>query len=664
MAKSARGASYGDQSIKSLKGADRVRKKPAVIFGSDDIIGAQHTFIEILANAVDEAREGFGDKIVVKKYLDLALEVEDFGRGVPLGYNEKEKRYNWELVFCELYAGGKYDNNDGNSAYEYSLGTNGLGAASTQYASEFMTVKSYNGKTLSEIDFKAGNPITDLRVSDIKLAGKRRGTIIKWRPDLKVFKEIDIPVAFLHDTLYRQSIVNAGVKFILEVEVAKNKFERTEFFYERGIEQHVEEITNGISITSPVRWQLAETMGKDREDLKEYKFKADITFCFAKTGITEYYHNASYLEYGGSPDKAVRTAFVYAIDKFIKSQGKYAKNEGKISFVDIVDNLVIVINSASTHTSFENQTKKSITNVFIQKALTDYIKQNLEIYLTENPGAAQQIMNQVLVNMRSREASEKHKLDIKKKLSGAQDVTGKVEKFIPCSSKDPSVREIYIVEGDSAASSCKKGRDADFQAIMPVRGKTLNCMKSTYDKIFQSEIIVDLLKVIGCGVEVGGKKGSVSTFNLDDLKWSKIVICTDADEDGFQIRTLLLTMFYRLLPTLIEKGKIFIAESPLFEINCGNDTYFAYNEREKAEILAKIEGKRYTIQRSKGLGENTAETMWQTTMCPQTRRLIAVSPADAEETAKMFEILLGDAIAERKRYITDNGHLYISEADI
>ncbi len=661
--KSTKSASYGDQSIKSLKGADRVRKKPAAILGSDDIIGCQHTFIEILANSVDEAREGFGDKIIVKKFLDLSLEVEDFGRGVPLGYNEKEKRWNWELVFCELYAGGKYDNNEGKSAYEFSLGTNGLGATATQYSSEYMSVKSYNGKTLSEMNFKAGNPVGELAVSDIT-GGKRRGTIIKWRPDLKVFKAIDIPVEFLENTMRRQAFVNAGIKFILEVEESKGKFRRAEYFYEKGIADYIAEITDGITITPPVLWNM-ETAGKDREDLPEYKVKAEITFCFAKSGTAEYYHNASFLEHGGSPDKAVRNAFVYTIDKYIKAQGKYNKNEEKISFVDIVDNLSIIISSASTQTSYENQTKKAITNSFIQKSLTEFIKQNLEIYLTENPSQAALIVNQVLINKRSREQSEKAKVDIKKKLSGNMDISNRVEKFIPCNSKDPELRELYIVEGDSAAGSCKLGRSAEFQAIMPVRGKTLNCMKSTYDKIFASDIIVDLLKVIGCGVEVDRKKpGALATFDFNALKWSKIIICTDADEDGFQIRTLLLAMFYRLLPTLIERGRVFIAESPLFEITAGNDTYFAYNEQEKIDIVSKLGSKKYTLQRSKGLGENTGEMMWQTTMCPQTRRLIAVSPTDAEETARMFDVLLGDALQERKRYITENGHLYIADADI
>ena len=531
-----------------------------------------------------------------------------------------------------------------------------------------MTVKSYNGTTLSEMDFKSGEPVGKLKVKelkDLKPGSKKQGTIIRWRPDLDVFKEVDIPVEFLENTLRRQAFVNAGIKFVLEVEDEKGKFKSSEFYYERGISDYILEITDGIALTNPVTWNL-ETMGRDREDMPDYKVKADITFCFTQSGTAEYYHNSSFLEHGGAPDKAVRTAFVYAIDKYIKAQNKYQKNESKISFADIQDNLTIIINSASTQTSYENQTKKAITNAFICKALTECMKQKLEIFLTENQSQATTIVNTVLANKRSKEEFDKHRVDIKKKLTGAMDVSNRVEKFIPCNSKDPEVREVYIVEGDSAATSCKLGRNADFQAIMPVRGKTLNCMKSSYDKIFASDIIVDLLKVIGCGVEVkGGKKsGGLATFDYNLLKWDKIIICTDADEDGFQIRTLLLTLFYRLLPTLIEKGKIYIAESPLFEITSGSDTYFAYNEQEKAAIISKLGNKKYTIQRSKGLGENTPSMMWQTTMCPQTRRLIAVSPTDAAETARMFDVLLGDALQERKRYITENGHLYIADADI
>ena len=655
---------YNEQSIKSLKGAERVRKRPAVIFGSDDIIGCQHSFIEILANSVDEAREGYGNKIIVRKNLDLSIQVEDFGRGVPLGYNEKEKRWNWELVFCELYAGGKYDNDTENSAYEFSLGLNGLGATATQYSSEYMTVKSYNGKTLSEINFKKGEPVGELKVTDIPHGDKKRGTIICWRPDLEVFKEIDIPEEFLSVTLRRQAFVNAGTRFILEIENSKGRYEKTEFYYENGIADYMTEIIEGIEMTAPVTWHL-ETKGRDREDMKDYKLKADVTFCFVKSGMAEYYHNSSFLEYGGSPDKAVKNAFVHALDKYIKAQNKYNKNEAKISFADIQDNLAIIVNSASTQTSYENQTKKAITNSFIQKALTEFLKTNLEIYLTEHPSEAAVMINQVLINKRSKEDFEITKEKIKKKLAGSMDVSSRVEKFVPCHSKDSNVCEVYIVEGDSAMSSCKLARDAEFQAIIPIRGKTLNCMKSSYEKIFASDIIVDLLRVIGCGVEVKTKKpGDVGMFNYSALKWNKIIICTDADEDGFQIRTLLLTMFYRLLPTLIENGKIFIAESPLFEITAGKETYFAYNEKEKAEILSKLGTQKYTLQRSKGLGENEPEMMSRTTMNPATRRLIAVTAADAQQTARMFDILLGDALAERKKFITEFGHLYIKDADI
>lgn len=661
-------AEYNDQSITKLKGPDRVRKRPAVIFGSDGLEGCEHSYFEILANAVDEAREGYGKKIITTVYKDRSIEVEDFGRGVPLGYNEAEKCYNWELIYCELYAGGKYSNNDGNSAYEYSLGLNGLGACATQYSSEYMDVKSYSAGMLSEISFKKGYPVgKKLKVSEISDPKKqsRTGTVVRWLPDLEVFTDINIPIEFFEENLRRQSVVNAGIKFILRRELENGKFSESEYCYENGISDYINEITKDNSLTTPVVWKL-DTMGKDREDKKEYKLRAEIAFCVSTAVSTlEYYHNSSYLEYGGAPDKAVRTAFAYALDKYIRAQGKYNKNESKVAFSDIVDCIVVIINSSSTYTSYENQTKKAINNIFIAKALTKFIEEKLEVYFAENPTEAQLFANQVLLAKRSREMADKARVDIKKKLSGTMDVASRVEKFVGCRSKDPEKRELYIVEGDSAMSSCKLGRNAEFQAIIPVRGKTLNCMKSSYAKIFESKIICDLLRVIGCGVEIEGKiKGDLVKFDMNALRWSKIIICTDADEDGFQIRTLLLTLFYRLLPTLIAENRVFIAESPLFEITCGDETYFAYNEPEKADILSRLGDKKYTLQRSKGLGENEPDMMWKTTMNPATRRLIAVSPADAEETLRIFETLLGDDLAERKRFIAENASRYTDEADI
>ena len=658
-------AEYNDQSIKALKGADRVRKRPAVIFGSDGLDGCEHSFFEILSNSVDEAKEGHGSEIKITVFADKSICVEDRGRGVPLGYNEAEGRWNWDLIYCELYAGGKYDNNNGDAAYEYSLGLNGLGACATQYSSEFMDVYSYDGVKESKISFRKGEPVTDLTVRELGKGERRTGTRIHWRPDLEVFTDINIPLEFYRETLKRQSVVNAGISFVLLHEVGKGKFEEEKYLYENGIADYITEIAGESSMTPPVLWHL-ETKGRDRADKDEYKLRADFSFCVSNQNQKiEYYHNSSYLEYGGSPDKAVKVAFVYALDKYIKANGKYNKTESKITFNDVADCLVLVINSFSTMTSYENQTKKAINNSFIYEAMTDFLKQNLEIYFLENPMQAEVFANQVLVNKRSRESAEAQRIRLKKDLTGKLDIANRVEKFVNCRSKDPEKRELYIVEGDSALTSCKLGRDAEFQAIIPVRGKTLNCLKSTYEKIFKSEIITDLLRVIGCGVEINGKvKGDIAAFDMNLLRWSKIIICTDADEDGFQIRTLLLTLFYRLLPTLLKEGKVFIAESPLFEISCKDDIYFAYNEFEKAEIMKKLEGQKYTLQRSKGLGENEPEMMWQTTMNPETRRLISVTPTDAAKTEEMFDTLLGDNLPARKEFIALHGNEYIKDADI
>ncbi|MBO7249921.1 MAG: DNA topoisomerase [Clostridia bacterium] len=663
--KTVKNADYNDQSIKALKGADRVRKRPAVIFGSDGLEGCQHSFFEILSNSVDEAREGNGSEIKVTAYLDNSICVDDHGRGVPLGFNEAEGRWNWDLIYCELYAGGKYDNNSGGSAYEYSLGLNGLGACATQYSSEFMDVFSYDGTNEYKISFRRGEPVSELITRPLEKKERRTGTVVHWKPDLEVFTDISIPSEFFIETMRRQSVVNPGIAFVLAIETEKGKFTEERFVYENGIIDYISEMVGEKSITAPVLWHM-ETQGRDREDKDEYKVKADFSFCISNAvNNIEYYHNSSYLEHGGSPDKAVKTAFVYAIDKYIKQMGKYNKNEKKITFDDIEDCLVLVINSFSTMTSYENQTKKAITNTFIKDAMTDFLKSNLEIYFVENPNAAELIANQVLVNKRSRERAEETRINVKGKLTGSLDIANRVEKFVNCRSKDPSERELYIVEGDSALTSCKLGRNAEFQAIIPVRGKTLNCMKSTYDKIFKSEIITDLLRVIGCGVEIDGKvKGDFPRFDINSLRWSKIIICTDADEDGFQIRTLLLTLFYRLLPTLLKEGKVFIAESPLFEITVKDKIYFAYNEFEKADILKKLAGQKYTLQRSKGLGENEPDMMWQTTMNPASRRLIAVTPTDAAATEEIFDTLLGDNLPARKKFIAEHGSEYIKDIDL
>ncbi len=658
-------AEYGNDSISQLKGADRVRKRPGVIFGSDGLDGCQHAVFEILSNSIDEAREGHGNIITVTRYADKSIEVEDFGRGCPVDWNANEKRYNWELVFCELYAGGKYANNEGEN-YEYSLGLNGLGSCATQYSSEYMDVTVWRDGNKYELHFKKGKAVgkkgQELIVSPADR--KKTGTSIRWKPDLEVFTDIDIPEEYYRDVLHRQAVVNAGVTFRFRNQNG-NKFDVTDYVYENGILDYANEIAGEKPLTAPY-FISAERKGRDREDKDEYKVKLSAVFCFSnKVSMTEYYHNSSWLEYGGAPEKATRTAFVYAIDAYIKKIGKYQKNESKISFQDVSDCLVLVTNCFSTQTSYENQTKKAITNRFIQEAMTDFFKERLEVYFIENKPEADRIAEQVLVNKRSREAAEKTRQGMKKKLSGSIDIANRVQKFVDCRSRDPQKREIYIVEGDSALGACKLSRDADFQGIMPVRGKILNCLKADYVRIFKSDIITDLLKVLGCGVEVQAKgQKDLNAFDINNLRWNKVIICTDADVDGFQIRTLILTMIYRLVPTLIREGYVYIAESPLYEIESKGKTYFAYSDREKADIIESLNGAKASISRSKGLGENDPDMMWMTTMNPESRRLIKVMPEDAEHMSQMFDLLLGDDLAGRKNHIAENGYLYLDMADI
>ncbi len=650
---------YGNESITSLKGADRVRLRPAVIFGSDGLEGCQHSFFEILSNSIDEAREGHGRLIRVIRHRDHSITVEDQGRGIPVEYNSKEERYNWELVYCELYAGGKYSNNTGEN-YEFALGLNGLGACATQYSSEFMDVTVFRDGYKYELHFEKGNNVGGLKKT--KWDYEHTGTYQTWKPDREVFTDIRIPAEYFRSILKRQAVVNAGLVF----EFTDEESGMTEaFLYENGIMDYVQELNGEKGLTAP-RYFEGSARGRDREDKPEYKVKMQIAFCFNnEVNSIEYYHNSSWLEHGGAPDKAVRAAFVTELDKYLKNNNKYNKNENKITFNDIEDSLILITNTFSTMTSYENQTKKAISNRFIQEAITDFLKQQLEIYLIENKEEADRITSQVLINKRSRESAEKARIDVKKKLGGAMDISSRVKKFVDCRSKDTSKRELYIVEGDSALGSVKMGRDSEFQAIMPVRGKILNCLKAEYDSIFKSDIIVDLIKVLGCGVEIRTKHNKdLSAFDYENLKWDKIIICTDADVDGYQIRTLILAMLYRLVPTLIERGRVYIAESPLFEITHKDQSFFAYTEREKAEIMEKFKGQKVSIQRSKGLGENEPDMMWKTTMNPETRRLIKVMPDDIDNTQKFFDLLLGDNLQGRKDYIAEHGHEFMELIDV
>ncbi len=648
---------YHNDSIQSLKGADRVRKRPSVIFGSDDLEGCKHSIFEILSNSIDEAREGYGKEITLIYHRDFSVTVIDNGRGIPVGYNSKEKRQNWELLFTELYAGGKYDNNEG-SSYEYSLGLNGLGLCATQYASEFMDVEIVYDQTLFTLHFEKGENVGGLKKK--KAPSLKTGTKIHWKPDLEVFTNIEIDPNYFHELIKEQAVVNAGIKFIFVDEINDRI---SEYYYKEGIRDYIREIDMDSSFT-PIYRINDEAVGRDRDDRPEYKVKLDIVFSFNNDiQFIKYFHNSSSLTHGGSPEAALKTAFMYEIDKFIKKYDKYKKNEKMINFQDIEDSLIFISSSFSTMTSYENQTKKSINNQFIKQFMTETIRKNLEIIFTEDPKTCMAVIEQILVNKRARERAEIAKKTIKSKFNVKQDATTRPKKFVDCREKDPSKRELFIVEGDSALGACKQSRDAQFQALMPIRGKILNTLKSDFSKIMKNEIIMDLIQIIGTGIEYTSKKKENKDFDIDKLRYDKIIITTDADVDGYQIRTLLLTMFYTLTPSLLKEGKIYIVESPLYEIINKDKSYFAYTDSEKKDILKKLEGKT-TVLRSKGLGENDAEMMWHTTMNPKTRKLIQVDYKHSKEVAEIFDTLLGDDLESRKKIIEEKGSEYRKYADV
>ena len=795
---------YGNESISSLKGADRVRKRPGVIFGSDNIDGCAHSFFEILSNSTDEAKAGNGDRIEIIRFKDGSIQVKDYGRGVPMDYNKAEGRYNWELVYDELYAGGKFAS-DG--TYDFSLGLNGLGAAATQYASEYFDVTSVRDGYEYSMHFEHGIPVGELKK---KKTNEHTGTTQKWKPDIDVFTEIIIPVETFLSVLKEQAVVNAGITYVFYDEESDTT---TEFCYPDGILGYVKEMTEDeVNLSEPYLIE-GEGKGRDREDKPEYSVKASIAFCFNnKVQHLQYFHNSSYLEHGGSPDKAVKNAFVYVFDRYIKEQKKYTKSENKITFNDITDSLVLVTNTFSTQTSYENQTKKAINNKFIQEFLTDLLKEQIAIWIIEHKTEADKVVDQILINKRSRETSEAQRITVKKKLMGKTDVVNKVKKFVDCRSKDPNERELFIClkgdtkvrlldgscqeietlvgrtdlwgcstdeigrmipakissvfmtretqdmiqlgfgdgslvectpehrfldkvslswmearylivgqrlasihggysdsmeiteikqihyekaipvycltiesefhsfllenglithncEGDSALGSLITARNAEFQALMPIRGKILNIEKASLQQIFGSDVIMDLIRVFGCGIEVRGKKlpKDIPQFDINKLNYNKIIFASDEDVDGAHIRTLLLVLFYKLCPQLIEQGYVYYVNTPLFEITdrTGSTakTYYAFTDAERDKIIKGKDPKKITIQRSKGLGENDAEMM-SIFIAPGTRKLTRITTEEAKEMEYWFDLFMGNEVPPRKKYITENGHMYMDNLDI
>jgi len=652
---------YGNSSIRTLKDEEQVRQKPAVIFGTNDEYGCANAIYEIIANSIDEAREGFGKKIKVSIFKDGSVEVADDGRGVPMDWNSAENKYNWELIFCTLFASGKYTE----GIYGSSLGTNGLGASATQFASEYMEVKSKRDGKLYVMNFKKGKPVGELQVTDTN--SEETGTTIRFKPDPEVFINIKqnlLPPEYYINVLRRQAMLLDGLEIIFYHEELEKEIKLR---YDKGIISFLEDATPKPLISKPVLFE-GYKVGTDDEEMYPDTYRFDMRFAFTfsrEEQLVEIYHNGGSLIDGGATYDGMRTALVKAFEDHMKDNGKLNKSD-KLHIKDI-ECIILAIGDTKApghRTFYKNQTKTAINNPFMKKAYTEFVYRNMRKWI-ETDSQSDKILTEIITNKEAREAADRVTKKVVQSLSkGITGIGNKPDKFVDCKSKDAYEREIFIVEGDSALGSCKLSRNAQFQAIMPIRGKILNCLKKDLTDILSNEVIVDLLRVLGCGIEVKSKFiEGLPKFDINKLNWGKIIICTDADLDGMQIRCLVLAMIYRLVPTLLKKGKVYIAETPLFEITYGRGsneaTHFAYSEEEKEQILGDLykmgaKDSQIKIQRSKGLGENEPEMMSISTMAPETRRLIPIEyPSDDNKVAMFFNALLGNDIEMRKMLITE-----------
>lgn len=640
-------SNYDDSSIKSLKGADRVRMRPGVMFGSDNIHGAFHTFKEIIGNSTDEGRAGFGDLIEVVYYADGSISVRDYGRGVPMGWNEAEGRFNWDLIFNELYAGGKYDTDGDN--YKFSVGLNGLGAASTQYTSEWFIVESYKEDTVYRKEFKKGFPLDDDMTERPNDTGKT-GTYIHWKVDNEVFPDTNFPFKMFKDYCEGQAHINS-----INFKVTDEHTGEVIFVEGEGVEKY---------LTNQLGDKVIETFNmRSKKEGVERNTKYE-TECEVILSITEecnsrymYFHNTANIN-----DGVHITAVQDAINKFFKDLGK--QNGVTVQPYDYNDYLSVAISSYSNVTSYANQTKTGVSNQFIYDIIYCTVEDILNEAVLKGKESIKTLIDNVIGAALARKKAKELEAQERLVRKTTTNRNKKPEKFVDCRERKPEKRELFIVEGDSAKGSCKLARDGQFQAILPIKGKIINCLKATIEEILGdgstakdakkgNQEVLDIITTIGTGVDLGTDS---ELFDISKLKYNKIIICTDGDVDGFQIRCLLYTVFYRLTPQLLRDGYIYIAETPLFELQTNKGIFFAYSVEEKEKMVAEFPSKGIVIKkinRSKGLGENDPDMMWNTTMNPETRRLVKLDIDVREQIVRDISTMLFglDPHKERKEFI-------------
>lgn len=659
------------RNMKRLKDEQQVRQRAGVIFGSNTEKGAFHSVDEVFANSVDEAREGYGKSIRIKvenpteedlkvgAHKDAyVITVSDDGRGLPMDWNADEEMYNWELALCTLYASGKYDD----TQYSQSLGLNGLGLTATQYASSFMDVWStYGGKT-RYMHFEKGRPVGDMKVLNPVREGT--GTTIRFQPDPEVFPAlmyVKLDASMFLTLLNSQAMLHAGLEIILDhVDFGQSK----RFYYENGMSEFVDKVVEDKKLLDKAIEfnDFAEGTDYPEQGEKNYRVDMRIAFNFCREhSVIQVYHNGSHMFEGGRTVDGLEYGITKAFTDCARNLGKINRAD-KFNYKDIESMLICVASTDApgNRTHFKNQTKGAITNPFIGQEFAQFVYNKVRYWMENNKAVADKVIAEAVINKKAREEGAELSKNIIKKLGKTVSFGNKPKDFKDCSSKIVSERELYIVEGRSALGSVKLACNPLFQGVIPVRGKIINCLKEKITRVLNNDIIIDLYRVLGCGMEVKSKYiENLPEFDLSKLNWGKVIICTDADVDGMHIRCLLITMFYVLSPSLLKAGKVYIAETPLYEISWKKETRFAFDDNEKELIKQELynlgaKDNQIKIQRSKGLGENDPEMMSVSTMKPETRRLIPIEyPADDSELMTYFNALLGDDLETRRMLIDE-----------
>ncbi|MFV0478961.1 MAG: DNA topoisomerase (ATP-hydrolyzing) subunit B [Anaerorhabdus sp.] len=632
---------YNDSDIQVLEGLEAVRKRPGMYIGTTSSKGLHHLVWEIVDNGIDEALAGYASTIEVIVDKNNIVTVQDDGRGMPTGIHEKTGKSTVETIFTVLHAGGKF----GGGAYKVSGGLHGVGASVVNALSEWLEVTVYNQGKEYFIRFENGGE-TKIPLHEIGQCDKdKHGSKVRFKADPLIFQETtEYNYDILRDRLRQIAFLNKGIRLIFIDEREENAKGKQEFYYEGGLKEYVQFVNK---TKKPIHDEIVYCEGEEEGIQVEVALQYNdgciptvYTFC-----------NNINTQEGGTHEEGFRSALRRVINAYGKEKGML-KGEDGLQSEDVQEGITAIISIKHPNPQYEGQTKSKLGNSEVRKIVSSIFSESLQRFLMEKPAEAKIILDKAVIAARARVAAIKARESTRRK--GALEISSLPGKLADCSSKDASISEIYIVEGDSAGGSAKQGRDSKFQAILPLRGKILNVEKARIDRIYDNNEIRSMVTAFGCGI---GKE-----FTMDKIRYHKIVIMTDADVDGAHIRTLLLTFFYRYLKPLIEQGYIYIAQPPLYKIQKGNAVRYAYTENE-LETLKEEFGSRYSIQRYKGLGEMNPEQLWETTMDPEVRTLIKVEIEDAMDADEIFSTLMGEEVEPRKNFIVENAK-FVKNLDI